>query len=144
VRSTLGNHLIDESFFALNHRERHLTSPWCNAQMQRLRDNVFIEAMNLHKAFIDASAKTASSQFRSIDASVFPEEACRTLKKIVYYQIFGRLCFWSSRVFQRLFASVEKMLGAFTSSSLGWLIIDEAGQALPQAAVGALMRTKEQ
>ena len=34
------------------------------------------------------------------------------------------------------------MLGNTPPQSLGWLLIDEAGQAVPQAATGAIMRTK--
>jgi hypothetical protein len=41
------------------------------------------------------------------------------------------------------FASVGRMMGDLPAQSLGYLIVDEAGQALPQAAIGALMRTKK-
>jgi superfamily I DNA and/or RNA helicase len=35
------------------------------------------------------------------------------------------------------------MLGDLPPESFGWLLIDEAGQALPQASVGAIMRAKK-
>jgi energy-coupling factor transporter ATP-binding protein EcfA2 len=69
-RTQTGSHLIDDLFFALPHTERQVISPWCNAATQKLRDDVFVAAVKLHKAFVDSS-KTDPSQYRCFNDSVW-------------------------------------------------------------------------
>lgn len=45
-------------------------------------------------------------------------------------------------VISTTFASFARQFGEMGPASLGWLFIDEAGQAVPQAAAGAMMRAR--
>lgn len=141
ARSLLGSHFIDDAFFRLPHGDRHLISPWCDKEIQRLRDNVFISAIQLHKAFIDAAAKPLKHNLGAL-MNVFSGRTMTDAEKMALLPDLWCSLFIAVPSVSTTFASVERMLGKIPSESLGWLLIDEAGQALPQAAVGALMRTK--
>ena len=56
VRAALGDRVADESFFAREHRELHLASAWMPDALQRKREDLFVAAMAVHKAFIDVAA----------------------------------------------------------------------------------------
>ncbi|PZR23743.1 MAG: hypothetical protein DI535_23310 [Citrobacter freundii] len=139
--ASIGPHLIDRKFFQQRHEKRHIVSPWCNEEMQRLRDVVFIESIRLHKAFIDAVAKPIRHNLGILmmrfGGKLMPDEEKQDLMSDLWSTLFLVVPAVSTT-----FASVERMLGKLPPESLGWLLIDEAGQALPQAAVGAIMRTK--
>lgn len=140
-RPTLGEHMIDDNFFTLSHELKHVKSPWCDEYAQRLRDDVFIEAIRLHKAFIDASAKEIRHNL-GVLMMVFSGRPMPDEKKEELLPDLWSTLFLVVPGLSTTFASVERMFGKLPAQSLGWLLIDEAGQALPQAAVGAIIRTK--
>lgn len=140
-RLALGDRIVDEQFFNRGHSSSNLTTPWLPDSLHRKREDLFIAALAVHRAFIDASAQKLLHNL-SVLMDVFlsgppPDEARRKLLGELWSTLFMVV-----PVLSTTFASVERMLGELPPGSIGWLLIDEAGQAVPQAAVGAIMRAR--
>ncbi|MGN8072652.1 DEAD/DEAH box helicase [Mucilaginibacter sp. 22184] len=141
AREGLDGNLIDDLFFTSSHSKRQQLSPWHNQHLRNTRDQVFVAAMALHKAFINAAAKplrhNLAAMLMVLNGTPLTEKTKQALLPDLWSTLFLIVPAVSST-----FASIERMLGNLPPESLGWLLVDEAGQALPQAAVGALMRTR--
>ncbi|HEY1082134.1 MAG TPA: DEAD/DEAH box helicase, partial [Prosthecobacter sp.] len=141
ARSSHGVILTDESFWEQGHGDRHTATPWFPEKAQRARDELFIAAIQLHKAFIDAAARPIRHNLAAL-MNVFTTQSFPTAAKQALLGDLWSTLFLVVPLVSTTFASVQRMLGKLPPSSLGWLLIDEAGQAVPQAAVGALMKTR--
>ena len=136
-----GIEIADSAFFEKEHCEKHQATPWWPLAAQRARDEVFIAAVALHRAFVDASAKRLRHNLAAL-MSVFTTQTLPTAEKQALLPDLWASLFLVVPLVSTTFASVTRMLGKLPLESLGWLLVDEAGQAVPQAAVGAIMRTK--
>jgi hypothetical protein len=133
--------MIDDTVFDREHAERHKLAPWFDDTSHLLRDDVFIAAMALHKAFVDAAAKPLRHNLAVLMYIFAGRRLPDAAKEALLPDLWSSLFLVVPSV-STTFASVERMLGRLPNESIGWLLIDEAGQALPQAAVGALMRAR--
>ena len=117
-----------------------VSTPQAYKDSVSLRNDCFAAALELHQAFILAAA----DQFRQnvgILCNFFRHG--RLLGPV--WQHFPHL--WSTfqimvPVVSTTLASVQRLFSGMPPGSIGWLLIDEAGQASPQTAVGALARSK--
>lgn len=132
---------VDADFFSKSHADRQTTPPWLDAQTAKLRADLFESAMMLHKVFADAAAQKIRHNccifFDSFGSRPFANAAMNDSIPDLWTTFFLLV-----PVVSTTFASVRSMFPRFKEESLGWLLVDEAGQALPQAAVGALLRAK--
>ena len=140
LRAKVGANLADEKFWAQEDGSLQLQSPWIFEEWQKARDSLFVEAFALHRAFIDAAAKPLRHNLRA----ALDVMKGRVLKE---QQEPARRSLWASLflvvpVISTTFASTTRLFGQLGREQLGWLLIDEAGQAVPQAAVGAIWRAK--
>jgi hypothetical protein len=135
-----GGKLVTFDLWLSIHEDQQKFTPNFTDKAQRLRDDVFIAAIKLHKAFIDASGKklrqNMAAYFACLGGGSLPQDKQHLLPHL-----------WSSAflvvpVMSTTFASVGRMLKSLPKESLGWLLIDEAGQASPQEAVGAIYRAR--
>jgi hypothetical protein len=135
-----GDRFADESFWAQEPRRLQTSSPWLAEPLQRERDALFEAAFALHRAFIDAAARRLR---HNLGAALAVMQG-RSLSEA---QEPARGSLWASLflvvpVVSTTFASVARLFGPLGREQLGWLLIDEAGQAVPQAAVGAMWRAR--
>lgn len=141
LRTRCGSRVIDRSFLGRDHEEKHTTSPWYDAEAHRQRDVVFECALRVHRAFIGAAAKPVRNNLDALFKTFFGRSAWSPKMVPVMPGLWSTL-FMVVPVVSTTFASIERMIGFLPPGALGWLLIDEAGQAVPQAAIGALLRTQ--
>ena len=106
----------------------------------RARTEVFLAALDLHRACIEANAREVRDTLVELCRLLTRDPGRTTVKEAE--RAAWQTLFLLIPVLSTTFASTGRMFGPLGKEELGWLLIDEAGQALPQAAVGALWRAK--
>jgi hypothetical protein len=134
--------------------DAQLINPWITADYNRAREKLFYLALRLHKDFI-LSSKACRNNFVNLgllwkfrkgktdenDSAELCKFSLRD-KENSLGSLLNTL-FLLTPVISTTFASVGRFLGAVCEPGvLGTLIIDEAGQASPHFALGALWRCR--
>lgn len=130
--------------------EAQVANPWFTMRYNREREKLFYYAMKMNKEFVLASKKCRDN-FTSL-AHYWGLQPGDEKEKIVFHKVDRETCvgalyqtlFLLVPVISTTFASVGTFLRDVKDSKMvGTLIIDEAGQAQPQMAVGALYRSRK-
>lgn len=107
---------------------------WQSEKLNRLRNELFSAAMALHEAFF---LEVQTNELVFALSRLLTSPPAGDARKILWQWFFMLVPVVSST-----FASFRRQFAGVGPEELGWLIIDEAGQAVPQAAVGAIMRAR--
>ncbi|MBZ2170265.1 AAA domain-containing protein [Marinobacter sp. F4216] len=111
-------------------------APWQDAKINAARSDLLKQALQLHAVWLIEVLKRKEARDRLFELSQkLGNGDAVTLKD-------WQLLFMIVPVMSTTFASLGRMLQSVPSSSLGWLMIDEAGQAPPQQAIGGLLRAR--
>lgn len=148
--------VLDDEFFRLYDSEEEkestvaqVANPWHTEDYNREREKLFYEALKLHKAFLLGS-KACLWNFKNL-LLLWKEPRDDDKKTVAFSQrdreeAFGSLLntvFLLTPVLSTTFASAGNMLSSIRQQrEIGCLIIDEAGQAAPQMALGSLFRCR--
>lgn len=124
-----------------------ITNPWFTAQYNREREKLFLYACKLHKEFVISSKCMRHNIINLMIAwNVFDDcgERMKLADREEAMPYMLQSIFLLTPVISTTFASAQTFLGDVKKSGvLGTLIVDEAGQAQPQMAVGAMFRCRK-
>ncbi len=118
----------------VNVKDLELSSPWMDQEWYNARVNVFLKALQLQRVFVLANAEAFKTNMNGLmrhfagDTSMSPEQL-----KACWQTLFLLI-----PVVSTTFASFSRLFETHGHNSIGYILIDEAGQANPQAPVSAL------
>jgi hypothetical protein len=114
---------------------------WRDETLNAKRAELFAAALQLHEAWLAEVLKTGG-RFGGNVVALCHLLSGKRLQETQHALAIWRSLFLVVPVVSSTFASFASQFRDLGASTLGWLFIDEAGQAVPQAAVGALWRSK--
>ena len=140
ARGRLGAGVLDATWASTPHEERQLTAPWLDEAARRERWSLFEASLAVHRAFLGAAAARMSANL-DLASALLKGRALPPGAAERHADLWASL--WCAvPVLSTTFASTGRLLSSLGEGDIGWLLIDEAGQAPPQAAIGALRRAR--
>lgn len=110
-------------------------------ELNDARALVFIKALALHRSFIVNAKKGFSANLRRALGMLSNDRFLQNIAPQAGRHLWATLSLLVP-VVSSTFASFSRCFEYMPAGGIGWLIVDEAGQAVPQHAVGALFRAK--
>ncbi|ADJ46371.1 DNA helicase related protein [Amycolatopsis mediterranei S699] len=115
-----------------------LCAPWADPEFTAARNRVTLEALRLHKAFVLGAGAPMRDNLTTAAAVLGGNPKLRDETLLAVWQTL----FLVVPVISTTFASLPRLFGRLGPEALGWLFIDEAGQATPQQTAGGIWRAR--
>lgn len=117
-----------------------LAEPWHIEGWRQARARVFLQALKLHRTFFELEPSRLRSNLFLVNGMLTGTRV-QGLSRDAVRSAWASL-FMVVPVLSSTFASFARSFATLGVGEIGWLLVDEAGQATPQAAVGALWRAR--
>lgn len=132
--------VIKEIDFSVSYAELQKSNPWFNKDFRILQSKLFISALKVRKQFLSENVKNiAAAQNIWLRRKSYRNEVNGQKLILEAWQWINFII----PIISTTFASFGRMFKDLQENSIGNLFIDEAGQVLPQASVGAIFRSKK-
>lgn len=131
---------IESVDFSISYEDLQNSNPWFTKEFRILQSKLFILALKVRKQFLYENVKNLKA------ASIIWNKQSGYIEKENGQEIISAAWNWINfaiPVVSTTFASFSRMFNNVEERSIGYLFIDEAGQALPQASVGAYFRSNK-
>lgn len=133
-------HFPDAQFWALPADTRHRASVAVSSKLDELRAKLFLQAVDLHRLTVLANAGKFIANLRAVNGML--TGGSRDKLSPEHRPLLWDAFFFVVPVVSTTLASFDRLFVGMGQNSLGWLLIDEAGQATPQSAAGAIWRSR--
>lgn len=120
----------------LEYEDLQMSNPWFDEKYRIAQSKLFIMALRVRKQFLYENKKNIKA------AAIIWNQQEKYLEKEAVIKAAWNWINMAIPVISSTFASFSRMCKYLKPQTLGHLFIDEAGQALPQAAVGAIYRSR--
>lgn len=133
-------HFPDSRFWAMPAARRHRASMAVSPGLDTLRARIFLQAVELHRLTVLANAGKFIANLRLVNGML--TGSLRDKLPLDQRPLVWDSFFFVVPVVSTTLASFDRLFTGMGQESLGWLLIDEAGQATPQSAAGAIWRSR--
>jgi len=120
--------------------EIHRLTPYSSGKVNLLRSRIFLRSLELHEWAIRVNARYFSINLNAF-INILSSRPVDTVNEEIAATLWNSFFFCIPLVSVTL-ASFQRQFSKLRRASIGWLLLDEAGQATPASACGAIWRSQ--